>query len=182
MIDPADHLGLVRHLAHRYASQFAGSDPDDIVGDGMEGLVRAAQRFDPARGVTFSTFAGVVILGYMRKGHNVRRGLRPQDGTRRSPDCLSLDAPTAEEGTTLAEVAADPERFEDDVETAELLAQVRAASADLPDKLRRCLPSHKTLRQIAVEEGVSYQAVLNRRHKAVVLLRKSLAGRPSSGL
>lgn len=34
-----------------------GLDPEDLVQEGMVGLVRAAIRFDPSRGVTFTTYA-----------------------------------------------------------------------------------------------------------------------------
>lgn len=66
------HLGLVRHLAQRFAR--AGLDPEDLVQTGSIGLLKAIDRFDPGRGLQFSTYAVPVILG------EIRRYLREQAG------------------------------------------------------------------------------------------------------
>lgn len=51
----ARNLRLVLDLAGRY--QTPGADLEDMVQEGAIGLLRAARRFDPARGTRFSTFA-----------------------------------------------------------------------------------------------------------------------------
>jgi RNA polymerase sigma-B factor len=59
------HLPLVRYFARRYAG---GPEPlDDLVQAGCVGLVKAVDRFDPARGVEFGSFAAPTILGEIRR-------------------------------------------------------------------------------------------------------------------
>jgi hypothetical protein len=57
--DPCQHLNLVRAVARRYVRQARdfGLDPDDLLSEGILGLARACDRFDPARGLKFSTIA-----------------------------------------------------------------------------------------------------------------------------
>ena len=62
-----EHLPLVRALARRYAR---GVELDDLVGAGSLGLVKAAARFRPERGVAFGSFAAPTIAGEMQ--HYVR--------------------------------------------------------------------------------------------------------------
>jgi RNA polymerase sigma factor (sigma-70 family) len=49
------HMRLVIKIAARYAR--AGLAPEDLVGEGVVGLIEALQRFDPARGVRFGGYA-----------------------------------------------------------------------------------------------------------------------------
>jgi RNA polymerase sigma-B factor len=58
------HLGLAQSLAARYANR--GEHLDDLVQVAMIGLVRAAERFSPERGIQFSTFATATILGELK--------------------------------------------------------------------------------------------------------------------
>lgn len=64
-----EHLGLVKAIATRIVG-FAPNeaDFDDLVAFGHQGLVQAAHRYDPARGVAFSTFAYYRIRGAMFDG------------------------------------------------------------------------------------------------------------------
>jgi RNA polymerase sigma-B factor len=59
------HLPLVRSIARRYAGR--GESVDDLVQVGALGLIRASDRFDPDRGVTFATFATPAIEGEIRR-------------------------------------------------------------------------------------------------------------------
>jgi RNA polymerase sigma factor (sigma-70 family) len=64
------HVGLVhaiaRHTARRVPAQTV--DVDELVGDGMVGLVEAADRFDDTVGVPFATYASRRIAGAMIDG------------------------------------------------------------------------------------------------------------------
>lgn len=59
------HLPLVRYLARRFAGRSAPFE--DIVQVGSIGLLKAIDRFDPARGLEFSTYATPTILGEIRR-------------------------------------------------------------------------------------------------------------------
>jgi RNA polymerase sigma factor (sigma-70 family) len=58
-VDAKDHLRLAWFVAGRLSGWAArrGVDFDDLVQEAALAVVRAAQRFDPARGFTFSTYA-----------------------------------------------------------------------------------------------------------------------------
>lgn len=58
------HGGLVRRLARGFA--VPGVPQEDLVQTGYVALIRAAGRFDPARGVHFRTYAAAVVRGELR--------------------------------------------------------------------------------------------------------------------
>jgi len=60
------HLRLVYRAARRMACRGDGAvDEDELISAGTLGLLQAAERFDPARGLAFSTFAMQRIQGAM---------------------------------------------------------------------------------------------------------------------
>lgn len=67
MIDPMQHVGLVRVVAQRYTwSCSAAMTIDDLVQEGMQGLLRAIETFDPERGA-FSTYAMPWVRHYVQR-------------------------------------------------------------------------------------------------------------------
>ena len=57
-------VDLVRRMAFRMARRLPSNiDVDDLVGAGMEGLVRAIDSFDPNKGIKFNIYAKVRIRG-----------------------------------------------------------------------------------------------------------------------
>lgn len=76
------HLALVHHLARRFRDR--GEPHDDLVQVGTIGLIKAVDRFDPDRGVEFSTYATPTVLGEIKrhfrdKGWSVRVPRRLQE-------------------------------------------------------------------------------------------------------
>ena len=75
------HLGLVRLCANRFRE--SGIEYEELYSAGCLGLVKAANAFDPERGVCFSTYAVPVILGEIRRlfreGGSIRIGRRLQE-------------------------------------------------------------------------------------------------------
>jgi RNA polymerase sigma-B factor len=71
------HLPLAKSVARRYAGR--GVELDDLVQVAAVGLVKAADRFDVGRGVSFSTFAEPTMEG------ELRHHLRDRSGSVRIP-------------------------------------------------------------------------------------------------
>jgi RNA polymerase sigma-32 factor len=61
----ASHVRLVVTLAHEFAS--FGLPKEDLVGEGLLGLVEATRRFDPDRNVRLAAYAAWWIRAYMRR-------------------------------------------------------------------------------------------------------------------
>lgn len=67
------HLGLVRYIAHRIGSRLAGSiEFDELIADGIVGLIEAVERFDPSHDVLFRTYAETRIRGAILDGIRAR--------------------------------------------------------------------------------------------------------------
>jgi len=59
-----DHIPLLQHIVGRLSVDMPGRiQRDDLFGWGMRGLIEAADAFDPARGLQFSTYAFPRIRG-----------------------------------------------------------------------------------------------------------------------
>ncbi|NBE80026.1 RNA polymerase sigma factor SigF [Micromonospora rubida] len=58
-------LPLARHLAHRYAGR--GTHDEDLAQIAAVGLIKAVDRFDPARGVDFTGYAIPTIIGEIKR-------------------------------------------------------------------------------------------------------------------
>ena len=76
------HLNLVRFLASKFKNR--GEPLDDLIQVGTIGLIKAIDRFDPARGLEFTTYATPTILGEIKrhfrdKGWSVRVPRRLQE-------------------------------------------------------------------------------------------------------
>jgi RNA polymerase sigma-B factor len=69
--DPADREALVQRylpLAQRLVSRYrAGSERDDLMQVAAIGLIKAVDRYDPARGIAFSSLAVPTILGELKR-------------------------------------------------------------------------------------------------------------------
>lgn len=61
----ASNMGLAIAIAHKHA--WCGLAPDDLEQEAMVGLLNAVDRFDPSRGISFSTFATYYIRGAVMK-------------------------------------------------------------------------------------------------------------------
>ncbi len=59
------HLRLAHHLARRFANR--GESYEDLVQVASVGIIKSVDRFDPARGVEFSTFATRTVLGELKR-------------------------------------------------------------------------------------------------------------------
>ncbi len=60
-----ENMGLVKSVARRFLGR--GCEWEDLVQLGVMGMMKAARRFDPARGFQFTTFAVPHIAGEIRR-------------------------------------------------------------------------------------------------------------------
>ncbi len=130
----AANLRLALHLARRFSNR--GVSLDDLEQVASLGLLRAIDRFDPGRGLEFSTFATPTILGELKrhfrdKGWSVRVPRRVQELN------LLLNSIVAElthqlgRSPTIAELATAARASEEEVlEAMEAAQAYRSASID----------------------------------------------------
>src|SRR5947209_3394595 len=128
------HMGLAEYLARRFANR--GEPLDDLVQVASLGLVKAVERFDPDRGLEFTTFATPTIVGELKrhfrdKGWAVRVPRRVQElhlRVTRVVDDLSSELGRS---PTVAEIAVRAGTTEDEViEAIDAGSAYRSASLD----------------------------------------------------
>lgn len=121
----------------------------DMLQEGTVGLIEAVERFDPMRGVRFSTFATYRVRGRvlnsLRRGRPVEYSLE-QDGQSEMPLATRLADPESDDA--LVEV-------EDDA----MLAQIWQAVRELPEReraiLRATYVESRDPRRVAAELRIS---------------------------
>ena len=184
----ARNLGFVTWIARDY--RHCGVAFEDLVAEGYLGLLEAARRFDPERGIKFTTYAAwwirKVILSALDAAPVVRR---PPTDARRT---LSLDAPLAH-GPDEPFIARLADRRVPDPEAAlldeEAGRRVRAAIGSLPP-LERTVLEHRfgledrpslSLRETGLALGLCGERVrqierrsLDRVRRALVRLRVTI--------
>ena len=131
-----EHLGLADRIARRLTP--AGQAREDFVQVARLGLVEAARRFEPGRGVPFSAYASTVITGHLK--HHLRDRCWSVRPPRRLQD-LWLQATATRDrlsqrlgrAPTVAELAGALEVSE--VQLVEALGAQQAWSADSFERL-----------------------------------------------
>jgi RNA polymerase sigma-B factor len=162
-----EHLGLVRRIARRHAVR--GDDVDDLVQEGVIGLLKAIRRFDPRRGVPFPAYASTVVDG------EIRHHLRDRSSCLRLPEPLQTlrarlrvlaDEARAETGgePDLGELAADAGVTDEEAAEA-ATAGVVPLESDVP------APESELVGTEARADLDSRLACLDRREREVVYLR-----------
>ncbi|MGH3327793.1 MAG: RNA polymerase sigma factor SigF [Streptomycetales bacterium] len=87
------HLPLVEHLARRFRNR--GEPFDDLLQVATIGLIKSVDRFDPDRGVEFSTYAAPTIVGEIKR-HFRDKGWAVRVPRRLQELRLSLTSATSE--------------------------------------------------------------------------------------
>jgi RNA polymerase sigma-B factor len=130
------YLGLAEYLARRFANR--GEPLDDLVQVASLGLVKAVDRFDPERGVEFSTYATHTIVGELKrhfrdKGWAIRAPRRMQELYLRLGKVVATLGQELGRSPTIAELASEVEVTEEEVlEAMEAGQAYRFASLDAP--------------------------------------------------
>ena len=130
------HLGLAEYLARRFSNR--GEPLDDLVQVASVGLLKAVDRFDPERGVEFSTYATHTVVGELKrhfrdKGWAVRAPRRMQELYLRLGKVISTLSQELGRSPTIPELAAEAQVSEEEVlEAMEAGQAYRFASLDAP--------------------------------------------------
>jgi RNA polymerase sigma factor for flagellar operon FliA len=143
----AQYAGLVKHIAFRLAVTLPNRiEVEDLVHDGVIGLMEALNRFDPSKGVKFQTFAATrirgAILDALRNLDWLSRGARHRSKeVHLAEEALGHEVgrkPTLEElsnhcGLSLVEL--QRRRFESELGFVASLDEVRTGTEDNDERL-----------------------------------------------
>ncbi len=177
------HLPLVEHLARRFRNR--GEPLDDLTQVATIGLIKSVDRFDPERGVEFSTYATPTVVGEIKR-HFRDKGWAVRVPRRLQELRLSLSSATAElsqqhgRAPTVHELAQRLSISEEDVlEGLESANAYSTLSLDVPDTDDESPAVADTLgAEDDALEGVEYRESLKPlleqlppREKKILLLR-----------
>lgn len=132
----AAHLGLAQYLARRFANR--GEPLDDLVQVASVGLIKALDRFDPALGAEFSTYATQTIVGELKrhfrdKGWAIRAPRRMQELYSSLVKVVGDLSQQLGRSPTISELANELSVSEEEVlEALEAGQAYRSASLDAP--------------------------------------------------
>ncbi|MGQ0803819.1 MAG: RNA polymerase sigma factor SigF [Actinomycetota bacterium] len=131
-----DHVPLAQFLARRFAHR--GEPHEDLVQVALLGLLKAVDRFDPDRGLQFSTFATPTIVGEIKrhfrdKGWAMRVPRRVQELHLQLARVVGSLSQELGRSPTVAEIAAHVGGSEEEVlEAMEAGGMYRLTSLDGP--------------------------------------------------
>ncbi|MFF8970402.1 RNA polymerase sigma factor SigF [Streptomyces sp. NPDC014995] len=177
------HLPLVEHLARRFRNR--GEPLDDLTQVATIGLIKSVDRFDPNRGVEFSTYATPTVVGEIKR-HFRDKGWAVRVPRRLQELRLSLTTATAElsqlhgRSPTVHELAEKLAISEEEVlEGLESANAYSTLSLDVPDTDDESPAVADTLgAEDEALEGVEYRESLKPlledlppREKRILLLR-----------
>ncbi|HVX23479.1 MAG TPA: SigB/SigF/SigG family RNA polymerase sigma factor [Acidimicrobiales bacterium] len=137
------HLGLAHQLARRFVNR--GEPYDDLVQVASLAIVKSVDRFDPERGVEFSTFATRTVLGELKrhfrdKGWAVRAPRRIQELYLELGQTVSSLSQELGRSPTVAELAEATGASEEAVlEALEAGQGYRTSSIDAQDRQEETL-------------------------------------------
>jgi RNA polymerase primary sigma factor len=188
------NLRFVVRIAREYRN--SGSPIEDLISEGNVGLMEAARRFDPSRGVRFSSYAAWWIRKHMVAALNrtLSQTSSPtpaatEVGSHRPARqrLVSLEAFTQDDADRgiLEKLAAEAEDPEAPILQKELADAIRAILPSLPKQERVILTTHygldreapMTLREIGRVLGCSRERVRQIKVRALERTRRLLLAR-----
>ena len=172
---------LIYKLMGRYfkACPLKGLEPADLKQSGYFALIKAIEAYKPERETLFISYLGYHVqnIAHEQLGHGHRR--------KKDPILLSLNEPIRgieDGGITVLDTLVDDsaaaamEQVQEDVCRKQLHDKLTECFLELPENYANVLQSrffeNKTLREIAVERGVSRNAVCLMEKNALRKLRR----------
>ncbi len=159
------HIGLAEYLARRFTNR--GEPLDDLVQVASLGLLKAVDRFDPERGLEFSTYATPTIVGELKrhfrdKGWAVRVPRRVQELHLRLGSVVSVLSQELGRSPTIGEIAQSASVSEEDVlEAIEAGHAYRFTSLDAPS-------GNEEEGSLATQLGEEDQALVDSEHRVAL--------------
>jgi RNA polymerase sigma-B factor len=132
----ASQVGLAEYLARRFKNR--GEPIEDLIQVALLGLLKAVERFDPGRGLEFSTFATPTIVGELKrhfrdKGWALRVPRRLQEAGMKVGRTVTEMYQDLGRAPTVSEIGARTGLSEDEVlEAMETAHAYSTASLDAP--------------------------------------------------
>src|SRR5918998_5502351 len=159
------HIGLAEYLARRFTNR--GEPLDDLVQVASLGLLKAVDRFDPERGLEFSTYATPTIVGELKrhfrdKGWAVRVPRRVQELHLRLGTVVSTLSQELGRSPTIPEIAQAAKVSEEEVvEAIEAGHAYRFTSLDAPS-------GGEDESALSNQLGVDDQALIDSEHRVAL--------------
>jgi RNA polymerase sigma factor (sigma-70 family) len=166
------YMPLVKLLAKRIARSANWTNLADLVQDGVIGLIKAIEKFDPGKGVPFRAFAKHYIRGAIFDGSELNRGMARQSEElyrkiRRAEDELTK---TLQRNPTIEEVAEKTGLTLEQIQNA-IDAMSLAFAGDFPDAeastVSGGVQTANQERAAIIEEGLSH---LDKRQQEIIRL------------
>jgi len=159
------HMGLAEYLARRFTNR--GEPLDDLVQVAALGLLKAVDRFDPERGLEFSTYATPTIVGELKrhfrdKGWAVRVPRRVQELHLRLASVVGLLSQELGRSPTIGEIAQAAAVSEEEVlEAIEAGHAYRFTSLDAPS-------GNDDEMSLSAELGAEDQGLIDSEHRVTL--------------
>jgi RNA polymerase sigma-B factor len=159
------HMGLAEYLARRFTNR--GEPLDDLVQVAALGLLKAVDRFDPERGLEFSTYATPTIVGELKrhfrdKGWAVRVPRRVQELHLRLGSVVSILSQELGRSPTIGEIAQSAAVSEEEVlEAIEAGHAYRFTSLDAPS-------GNDDEMSLSTELGAEDQGLIDSEHRVTL--------------
>ena len=181
------HDRLVRVIVNQF--KVANVDPEDLMQEGRIGLIEAAKRFDPSRGIKFESYASWWIRGYITQGlRDFGNAVHlPQHNRIAADMCISVNFEEVlyvEDGDfiTYADIFTDGETVEtnyldneqhqaDCLKCQKLLAKLPPQELKVIRGLYGFDGHPKSTSQLAKEMQVSQKWVVDLHHRALKRMR-----------
>ena len=166
------HRSLVRSCIRPYF--LVGGDREDLLQEGMLGLLSAVRHFEPGHSTKFSTYARYCI-------HNrILSAVRSDSGRGNQPlnEYISLESEQFAQSYDVGSYDSDPEmRLIEKEGFAEIVHRLNAILSEFESRVLSLYLDGKTYREIAQETGKSEKSIDN----AVQRIRKKLSQQIKSG-
>jgi RNA polymerase sigma factor (sigma-70 family) len=177
-----DNLPLVTTVVKRMSQYAKNLEWDDLMQIGAKALVNAAEKFDPSRGMKFSTYAYEAIKNEIIKAVEKDRVHTPPK------ENVSLDKTVGDEDSTELhdiipdEAAFDPESEAEKVDSKRVLMQMISSLKKGEQDTLKGILAGKSFTEIAKDQGTSVAYISQQAKRGISKLRERLLAKGYTGV